>query len=84
MLKSAQIPYNYFPIEQEHIQPLRTLEDARAYLLFSEGRDLSCEELNDTLQETGESEFPFLYKSNRKVGMIVFDAANPALKKPLV
>ena len=84
MLKSAQIPYNYFPIEQEHIQPLRTLEDAGAYLLFSEGRDLTREELSNMLEETGEGEFPFLYKTNRKVGMIVFDAANPALKKPLV
>ena len=35
------------------------------------------------LEKTGERDLPFLYKTNRKVGMIVFDAANPALKKPL-
>ena len=83
MLKSAQIPYHYFPIEQEHIQPLRTLEDAKEYLLFSEGQDLSETELAAMLEKTGEGDLPFLYKTNRKVGMIVFDAANPALKKPL-
>ena len=83
MLKMAQIPFSYFPIEQEHIQPLRSLEDAKEYLLFSEGRELSEAELEAILEKTGESELPFLYKTNRKVGMIVFDAANPALKKPL-
>ena len=83
MLKAAKIPFSYFPIEQEHIQPLRSLDDAREYLLFAEGRTLSKSDLGEILEKTGESELPYLYKTNREVGMIVFDAANPALKKPL-
>ncbi|MPM60717.1 hypothetical protein SDC9_107569 [bioreactor metagenome] len=83
MLKTAQIPFSYFPFEQDHIQPLQSLRDAREYLLFAEGREVPAAELESCLEKTGESELPFLYRTNRKIGMIVFDAANPALKKPL-
>lgn len=82
-LQGAKIPFSYVPFEQEHIQPLQSLDDAKEYLLFAEGRALSGAELEESLTKTGDGELPFDYKTSRKIGLIVFDAANPALKKPL-
>ena len=83
MLKGARIPFTYEPIEQEHIQPFRSREDAKSYFLFSWNRLLTDEELNVLLDATQDETFPFQLVEKKKVGMIVFDAANPALKKPL-
>ena len=82
-LKGAGIPFTYEPFEQEQIQPFRSREDAKSYFLFSWNRLLTDVELDVLLDATQDEEFPYQLVEQKKIGMIVFDAANPALKKPL-
>ena len=82
-LKGAGIPFTYEPFEQEQIQPFRSREDAKSYFLFSWNRLLTDVELDVLLDATKDEEFPYQLVEQKKIGMIVFDAANPALKKPL-
>ena len=83
-LKNAGIPFSYEPFEQEHIQPFRSREDAKSYFLFVWNRLLTEQELDVVLDSTDDSELPLVYTEKKKVGLIVFDAADPALKKPIV
>jgi hypothetical protein len=83
-LKSAGIPFSYEPFEQEHVQPFRSREDAKSYFLFLWNRLLTDEELDTLLQASNDAEFPFALVENKKIGMLVFDAANPAFKKPIL
>lgn len=83
-LKSAGIPFTYEPFEQEHIQPFHSREDAKSYFLFAWNRLLTDEELDVLLENSDDTEFPCQFIEKKKIGMIVFDAANPALKKPIV
>ncbi|NLI55164.1 MAG: hypothetical protein GX417_12755 [Clostridiales bacterium] len=82
-LKEAGIPFLYEAFEQEYVQPFRSQEDAKSYFLFHWNRAVPAGELSGLLQETGEKELPYAYREQKKLGMVVFDAANPALKKPL-
>lgn len=82
-LKGAGIPFTYEPFEQEQIQPFRSREDAKSYFLFSWNRLLTDVELDVLLDATQDEEFLYQLVEQKKIGMIVFDAANPALKKPL-
>ena len=82
-LKGAGIPFTYESFEQEHIQPFRSREDAKSYFLFSWNRLLTDEELDVLLDATQDEAFPYQLVEQKKIGVIVFDAANPALKKPL-
>ncbi len=82
-LKSASIPFTYEPFEQEHIQPFHSREDAKSYFLFRWNRLLTDEELDVLLETANDETFPYQFVEQKKVGMIVFDAANPALKKPI-
>lgn len=84
LLRDAEIPLTYETFEQEHIQPLRSFEDAKAYFNDCEGRTASDDELNGLLVHGNDIDLPFLYVQKKKLGMIVFNAANPALKKPLL
>lgn len=83
MFKSAGVPFTFEPFEQEHVQPFRSREDAKSYFLFSTNRMLTDEELDALLQQSDDEAFPFSFVENKKIGMLVFDAANPALKKLL-
>ena len=83
-LKSAGIPFSYEPFEQEHVQPFRSREDAKSYFLFLWNRLLTDEELDTLLQTSDDAEFPFALVEKKKIGMLVFDAANPAFKKPIL
>ena len=83
-LKVADIPFSYEPFEQEHVQPFRSREDAKSYFLFAWNRLLTEEELTVLLETSDDAEFPFQFTEKKKIGMIVFDAANPALKKLIV
>ena len=83
-LKSAGIPFSYEPFEQEHVQPFRSREDAKSYFLFLWNRLLTDEELDPLLQTSDDAEFPFALVEKKKIGMLVFDAANPAFKKPIL
>ena len=83
-LKNAGIPFTFELFEQEHIQPFRSREDAKSYFLFSTNRMLSDEELDAMLQQSEDAEFPFAFLEKRKLVMLIFDAANPALKKPII
>lgn len=83
-LKNAGIPFNYEAFDQEHVQPFRSREDARSYFLFSLNRQLTEEELDHLLSESDDPELPYTLVEQKKIGMIVFDAANPALKKPIL
>ena len=83
-LKSAGIPFSYEPFEQEHVQPFRSREDAKSYFLFLWNRLLTDEELDTLLQASDDAEFPFALVEKKKIGMLVFDAANPAFKKPIL
>ena len=83
-LKNAGIPFTYEPFEQEHVQPFRSREDAKSYFLFAWNRLLTEEELAVLLETSDDAEFPFQFTEKKKIGMIVFDAANPALKKPII
>ena len=82
-LKSMSIPFTYEPFEQEHVQPFRSREDAKSYFLFSWNRLLTDEELDVLLDKTSDAEFPYQLVERKKMGLIMFDAANPALKKPI-
>ncbi len=82
-LENAGVPMKYDAFEQEHIQPFRSWEDAKSYFLFTWNRELTEEELRSILEETDDRELPFVYREKKKLGMILFDAANPALKKPI-
>ena len=82
-LKSMSIPFTYEPFEQEHVQPFRSREDAKSYFLFFWNRLLTDEELDVLLDKTSDAEFPYQLVTQKKMGLIVFDAANPALKKPI-
>ena len=82
-LKSAGIPFSYEPFELEHVQPFRSWEDAKSYFLFAWNRLLSDQEL-ETVLDTQDGEFPYALVEKKKIGMLVFDAADPALKKPIV
>jgi len=83
-LKSAGIPFTYESFEQEHIQPFRSREDARSFFLFAWNRQVSEEDLDTLLVKSDDVELPLSYVQQKKIGMIVFDAANPALKKPII
>ncbi len=83
-LKSAGIPFSYEPFEQEHVQPFRSREDAKSYFLFLWNRLLTDEELDALLNPSDDAEFPFALVEKKKIGMLVFDAANPAFKKPIL
>ena len=83
MFKSAGVPFTFEPFEQEHVQPFRSREDAKSYFLFSWNRLLTDEELDVLLDKTSDAEFPYQLAERKKMGLIVFDAANPALKKPI-
>lgn len=83
-LKSAGIPFTDEAFEQEHIQPFRSREDAKSYFLFAWKRLLTDEELDVLLETSDDTEFPCQFIEKKKIGMIVFDAANPALKKPII
>lgn len=83
-LTNAGIPFTYEQIEQEHVQPFRSREDAKSYFLFTLNRQLPDEELDASLTALTDEEFPFALVEQKKIGMLVFDAANPALKKPIV
>ena len=83
-LKGAGIPYVYEPFEQEHVQPFRSREDAKSYFLFSWNRLPDDEELDALLAPADDAAFPYALAEKKKLGMVVFDAANPALKKPIV
>jgi hypothetical protein len=82
-LKEAGIPFNLESFEHEQIQPLRAREDAGDYFFSIENRTVSDMELDELLEQTTDPELPYVYRKNRKIGMIVFNAANPALKKPI-
>ncbi len=82
-LKSGEIPYLYETIEREYVQPLRSIEDAQSYFLLTGNRTFSEDELAALLERTEDAELPLLFREKKKLGMVVFDAANPALKKPL-
>ena len=84
MLKSAGIPFSYEPFEQEHVQPFRSREDAKSYFLFAWNRLLPDEELDAVLDPLDDAEFPYALIEQKKIGMLVFDAADPALMKPIV
>ena len=83
-LKNAGIPFSYEPFEQEHVQPFRSREDAKSYFLFDWNRLLTEQELDAILNFTGDDELPLVFAEKKKVGLLVFDAADPALKKPIV
>lgn len=83
-LKNAGIPFTYEPFEQEHIQPFRSREDAKSYFLFSTNRMPTDEELDAIIEQGADEEFPYLFVEKKKLGMLIFDAANPALKKPII
>ncbi|MBA4347746.1 MAG: hypothetical protein C0413_02725 [Clostridiales bacterium] len=83
-LKNAGIPFTYELFEQEHIQPFRSREDARSYFLSISNRQLTDEALDALLETSDDSKLPLSYVEQKKIGMIVFDAANPALKKPII
>ena len=82
-LKNAGIPFTYEPFEQEHVQPFRSREDAKSFFLFSWNRLLTDDELDVLLDASADETFPYVFVEQKKLGLIVFDAANPALKKPL-
>ncbi|HML68916.1 MAG TPA: hypothetical protein PKA81_11030 [Clostridia bacterium] len=82
--KSAGIPFTYEPFEQEYVQPFRSREDAKSFFLFSTNRLLTDEELGALLEQSDDETFPYAVVEKRKLGMFVFDAANPALKKPII
>lgn len=84
LLRDAEIPLTYETFEQEHIQPLRSVEDAKNYFCECEGIAVSDEELSGLLISENDANLPLLYIQKKKLGMIVFNAANPALKKPLL
>ncbi len=83
-LKNAGVPFNYEPFEQEHIQPFRSREDAKSYFLFSKNRMLTEDELDALLEKSDDEAFPYAFTEKKKLGMLIFDAANPALKKPII
>lgn len=83
-LKNAGIPFALEPFEQVHVQPFRSREDAKSYFLFVWNRLLTEEELDALLESSDDAEFPYSFTEQRKLGMLVFDAANPALKKPII
>ncbi len=83
-LKNAGIPFTYEPFEQAHVQPFRSREDAKSYFLFAWNRLLTEEELDALLEQSDDVEFPCAFTEPRKLGLLVFDAANPALKKPII
>ncbi len=83
MLKNAGIPFTYEAIEQEHVQPFRSREDAKSYFLFTLNRQIADDELEASLTMLDDEEFPLALIEKKKLGMLVFDAANPALKKPI-
>jgi hypothetical protein len=82
-LKEAGIPFCIESFEHEHVQPFRSREDAESYFHSFENRTIPDQELEKLLERTGEPELPYVYRENRKTGMIIFNAANPALKKPI-
>ncbi len=82
-LKNAGIPFTYEPFKQEKIQPFRSREDAKSYFLFLWNRLLTDEELDVLLETADDEALPYQLVEQKKMGMIVFDAANPALKKPI-
>jgi len=83
LLRDAEVPLTYETFEQEHLQPLHSREDAKNYFDVCENRDVPDAELDGLLTRTEDAALPLLYSRKRKLGMIVFNAANPALKKPL-
>ena len=83
-LKSAGVPFTYEPFEQEQVQPFRSREDAKSYFLFAWNRLLTEEELDALLEDSDDAVFPYSFVEQKKLGLIVFDAANPALKKAIV
>lgn len=83
-LKNAGIPFALEPFVQAHGQPFRSREDAKSYFLFVWNRLLTEEELDALIETSDDAEFPYSFTEQRKLGMLVFDAANPALKKPII
>lgn len=83
-LRTAGIPFTYEAFEQEHVQPFRSREDAKSYFLFARNSQVTDEELSRMLTPLADEEFPVALIEKKKIGMLVFDAANPALKKPIV
>ncbi len=83
-LKNAGIPFALEPFVQAHVQPFRSREDAKSYFLFVWNRLLTEEELDALIETSDDAEFPYSFTEQRKLGMLVFDAANPALKKPII
>ncbi len=81
MLKRAGVPFVYEPLEQEHVQPFFSREEAKAYFLAEQGRAVADDALDGLLRAGGDAALPLELCERRKLGMIVFDAANPALKK---
>jgi len=84
LLRDAEVPLTYETFEQEHVQPLCSREDAKNYFTACENRDVSDGELNEVLVTQDDKDFPLLFTRKKKLSMIVFNAANPALKKPLI
>lgn len=81
LLKAAGVPFSYDAFEQEHIQPFQSREDAQAYFQFAWDRAVTQEELDNLLKQTGDEALPLSFAEQKKLGMIIFDASNPALKK---
>jgi len=84
LLRDAEVPLTYETFEQEHVQPLCSREAAKNYFTACENRDVSDGELNEVLVTQDDKDFPLLFTRKKKLSMIVFNAANPALKKPLI
>lgn len=82
LLEETGIPASYSEFTFKHIQPLRSREDAKDYFT-EEGRAVTEAELDALLAKTEDEELPYSLEENKKLGMIVFNAADPALKKPL-
>ena len=36
------------------------------------------------LEKSDDEAFPYAFTEKKKLGMLIFDAANPALKKPII
>lgn len=84
MLKNAGIPFTHEAFEQEHVQPFRSRDDAKSYFLLTANAQLSDSELDQKLTVLDDAEFPVAMIEKKKLSMLVFDAANPALKKPIL
>lgn len=74
VLQAEGVAYSKVPIEVEHGQPLRSLEDAAAFFSHYAKRIVTPEEAEPLLQKTDDEEFPFYAPRKRVLGMLVFDA----------